>query len=294
VSPPNGEASAPGVTGAARVLGDGHVADAARALAEAESSRIPMRQLSLVHPDMTVADAYAIQRAFVDAKVADGRRVIGHKVGLTSRAMQQAVSIDEPDFGALLDDMVFVDGAEIPIGRFIRPRVEVELAFVLGEAVTGPGATAADILRVSEFVIPAMEILDARVQMSDPETGHGRTIVDTIADNAADAGVVLGGRPSRPLDIDIRWVAALLYRNGVIEESGVAAAVLNHPANSVAWLANKLAALGVALEPGQLIMAGSFTRPVHAYGGDIFHADFGPLGTVTCRFSSPDSDGAPS
>jgi 2-oxo-hept-3-ene-1,7-dioate hydratase len=265
------------------------VADAARALSEAERTRTPMGQLSLQHPEMTIEDAYAIQRVFVDAKLAEGRRLIGRKIGLTSRAMQQAMSIDEPDFGALLDDMVFQDGAEIPIDRFIRPRVEVELAFVLGESVSGPGCTSLDILRAVEFVVPALEILDARVQMTDPMTGHSRTIVDTIADNAADAGLVVGGRASRPLDLDIRWVAALLSRNGVIEESGVAAAVLNHPANSAAWLANKLAEYGVSLEAGQLIMTGSFTRAVHAYAGDVFQADYGPLGTVTCRFSTPGS-----
>jgi 2-oxo-hept-3-ene-1,7-dioate hydratase len=277
----------------ARALSEDAVALAARALSEAARTRTPMRQLSLQHPEMTVEDAYAIQRVFVEAKLSEGRRLVGRKIGLTSRAMQEAVSINEPDFGALLDDMIFEDGAEIPIDRFIRPRVEVELAFVLGESVTGPGCTSLDILRAVEFVVPALEILDARVQMNDPETGHGRTIVDTIADNAADAGVVLGGRPVRPLEVDIRWIAALLYRNGVIEESGVAAAVLNHPANSAAWLANKLASYGVPLEPGQLLMTGSFTRPVHAYAGDVFHADYGPLGTVTCRFTEPvDSQGA--
>jgi len=263
------------------------VDDAARRLADAERTGVPVRQLSQQYPEMTIEDAYAVQRALVDAKLAGGRRLVGRKVGLTSRAMQQAVSITEPDFGALLDDMVFTDGAEIPLERFIGPRVEVELAFVMGESITGPGCTSLDILRATEFVIPALEILDARVQMTDPDTGSGRTIVDTIADNAADAGVVLGGRPTPPLDLDIRWVAALLYRNGIIEESGVAAAVLNHPANSVAWLANKLATFGVSLEPGHLVMAGSFTRPVHASAGDVFHADFGPLGSVTCRFSVP-------
>ena len=286
----NPDSVRPGERG--RVLNEEMVAEAARALSEADRTRTPMRQLSLQYAEMTIEDAYAIQRVFVEARLGEGRRLVGRKIGLTSRAMQQAVSIDEPDFGALLDDMIFQDGAEIPIDRFIRPRVEVELAFVLGESVTGPGCTSLDVLRAVEFIVPALEILDARVQMTDQSTGHSRTIVDTIADNAADAGVVLGGRPVRPLDVDIRWIAALLYRNGVIEESGVAAAVLNHPANSAAWLANKLAGFGVPLEPGQLLMTGSFTRPVHAYAGDVFHADYGPLGTVTCRFSDPaGSDG---
>src|ERR1700742_2429802 len=186
---------------------------------------------------MTIEDAHTVQRALGGVKVADGREVKGRKIGLTSKVMQRAVSIDEPDYGALFDDMFIEDGGRIPLGRYIRPRVEVELAFVLGEQVSGPGVTLFDIMRATEFVTPALEILDARVQMVDPETGHQRTIVDTIADNAADAGVVMGGRTVRPFDVDLRWVAALFYRNGMIEESGVAAAVLNHPANGVVWLA---------------------------------------------------------
>ena len=273
-----------------RVLPQDAVEDAAARLLQAEKTHIPVRQLSLEYPDMTIEDAYAVQRVLVDAKIAAGRRLVGRKVGLTSRAMQQAVSISEPDFGALFDDMFFQDGAEIPVDRYIRPRLEVELAFVLGQAVGGPACTLFDILRATEFVTPALEILDARVQMVDPETGHPRTIVDTIADNAADAGVVMGGRPVRPFDVDLRWVAALFYRNGMIEESGVAAAVLNHPANGVVWLANRLAGYGISLDAGQVVMAGSFTRPVPAGAGDVFHADFGPLGSVTCRFSGSQND----
>lgn len=161
---------------------------------------------------------------------------------------------------------------------------------MLGDALKGPGCTKFDVLRATEYITPALEILDARVQMADPETGRTRTIVDTIADNAADAGVVLGGRVVRPMDVDLRWVSALLYRNGIVEESGVAAAVLNHPANGVAWLANKLASYGVSLEAGLVILSGSFTRPVHAYDGDAFHADFGPLGAITCRFVGGSAD----
>ena len=168
----------------------------------------------------------------------------------------------------------------------IDPRVEVELAFVLGEKLSGPGVTLFDVLRATEFVTPALEILDARVQMSDPETGHLRTIVDTIADNAADAGLVLGGRVFRPLDVDLRWVAALLLRNGTIEESGVAAAVLNHPGNGVAWLANRLAPHGVSLQRGEVILSGSFTKPGFAEPGDTFVADYGPQGTVSVTFDA--------
>lgn len=258
----------------------------AQQLREAERTRTPMRQISQVHPELTIEDAYAIQRAGVAIKQAEGRVVKGRKIGLTSRAMQQAVNITEPDYGVLYDDMFFADGSVVPLDRFVAPRVEVELAFILGEPLRGPDCTIYDVLRATEYVTPALEILDARIQMADPETGSSRTIVDTIADNAADAGIVTGGRVVRVDDVDLRWVSALLYRNGIIEESGVAAAVLNHPANGVAWLANRLSAHGVGLEAGQVILAGSFTRPVWVRDGDTFHADYGPLGSIAVQFAS--------
>ena len=244
------------------MLEDDAVADAARRLLAAERSRQPIRQLSLQYPDMTVEDAYRVQRALVAAKIAEGRTVRARKIGLTSRAMQQAVSITEPDHGVIFDDMFFDDGGVVPFGRFIRPRVEVELAFVLDQPLKGPGVTALDVLDATRWVTPALEILDARVQMSDPETGHLRTIVDTISDNAADAGIVTGGRAVRPDACDLRRVAAVLYVNEAIEETGVAAGVLGHPANGVAWLANKLAPLR-RVPAGR---AGDLVRVVHPAG----------------------------
>lgn len=261
------------------------VADLAGRLHEAERTRTPMRQLSLEHPEMTVDDAYAVQRAWVDRKVADGRRLIGHKVGLTSTVMQQSLGIDEPDHGALLDDMGFDDGADVPFDRFIRPRVEIELAFVLDRDLRGEGCTVDDALAATAYVTPAIEILDARVQMIDPETGHTRTIVDTISDNAADAGVVLGDLQVKPDEIDLRWVPGLLIQNGTIVESGVSAAVLDHPANAVAWLANRLGLLGVTLEAGQVVLAGSFIRAVPVAKGDVLRADYGSLGSIGCTFA---------
>jgi 2-oxo-hept-3-ene-1,7-dioate hydratase len=266
------------------VLDDDAVTDAAQRLLTAERSREPIRQLSLQYPDMTIEDAYRVQRALVMLKIAAGRTVKARKIGLTSRAMQQAVSISEPDYGVIFDDMFFDDGGIVPMDRFIRPRVEVELAFVLNQPLKGPGVTALDVLDATRWVTPALEILDARVQMSDPETGHLRTIVDTISDNAADAGIVTGGRAVRPDACDLRRVSALLYVNEAIEETGVAAGVLGHPANGVAWLANRLAPYDEALPAGQVILSGSFTRPVFVRSGDVIHADFGDLGAVTCRF----------
>lgn len=260
------------------------IAAAAAALDEAERSRTPIRMLSLQHSGLPIDDAYAVQRAWIARKLAAGRTIIGHKIGLTSKAMRNAVGIAEPDSGVLLDDMLYEDGARIPTARFIAPRVEVELAFILKERLTGPACTLFDVLRATEYVVPALEILDARVQRVDPQTSATRKVTDTISDNAANAAIVLGNRPFHPHDTDLRWVSALLFRNAEVEETGVAAGVLNNPANGIAWLTNRLAAQDVALEPGQIILAGSFTRPVDAATGDVFHADYGPFGSVGCRF----------
>ena len=253
-------------------------------LHESEKPRVQTRQFSLEHPDMGFEDAYAIQNAWVAMKLAEGRTLKGHKIGLTSKAMQRFSSINEPDYGALLDDMFFQDGGEIPTARFIDPRVEVELAFILKDRLSGPDCTLYDVLNATEYVVPAIEIIDARIERVDRETGRTRKVFDTISDNAANAAIVLGGRPFKPMDVDLRWVSAILYKNGVIEDSGVAAAVLNHPANGPAWLANKLHPHGVTLEPGEVILGGSFTAPVQASAGDTFHIDYGPVGSISVRF----------
>ena len=267
------------------VLDSTQVQDLAARLDAAERDRRQLRQFSADHPDITITDAYAIQQAWVEMKVARGARLKGHKIGLTSRAMQRSANITEPDSGSLLEDMFFPDGQDIPISRFIVPRVEVELAFVLKSRLEGPDCTLTDVLSATDYVIPALEIIDARLERVDPQTQQTRKVFDTIADNAANAGVVMGGRPIRPMDVDLRWVSAILYRNGVIEDSGVAAAVLNHPANGPAWLARKLHPLGMALEPGQVVLGGSFTSPIEARAGDTFHADYGPLGAISVRFT---------
>ncbi|EJL30775.1 2-oxo-hepta-3-ene-1,7-dioic acid hydratase [Caulobacter sp. AP07] len=257
----------------------------AQRLDTSERERAQIGQFSLEHPEMTLEDGYAVSRAWVKQKLASGRKVIGHKIGLTSRAMQRSSNVDEPDFGTLLDDMLFGDGTDIPIARFIEPRVEVELAFILKAPLKGPNCTLYDVLNATDYVTPAIEIIDARIERIDKASGKTRKVFDTISDNAANAGIVLGGRPVKPDAVDLRWVSALLYRNGVIEESGVAAAVLNHPANGPAWLANKLHPHGEWLEPGQIILGGSFTAPVFARPGDSFHVDYGPLGAISVRFT---------
>lgn len=256
----------------------------ARQLYDARKTRTQLRQFSSQYPQMTIDDGYAIQREWVSLEVADGRCVKGRKIGLTSRAMQLSSQISEPDFAPLMDDMFFEQGSELPTERFIAPRVEVELAFILGRPLKGPGVTLFDVLSATDYVTPAVEIIDSRIEQFDRETKAPRKVFDTISDFAANAGIVLGGRPVRPDAVDLRWVGAMLFKNGVVEETGLGAGVLNHPATGVAWLANKIAAHGEGLEAGQVILAGSFTRPTPAAAGDSFHVDYSQLGTVSFRF----------
>ncbi|RDL50400.1 2-hydroxyhexa-2,4-dienoate hydratase [Ensifer sp. M14] len=210
--------------------------------------------------------------------------MIGWKIGLTSKAMQYALNIDIPDSGVLFDDMMFEDGATIPADRFIQPRIEAEIAFVMKAPLAGPNVSVFDVLNATDYVTPALEILDTRILRVDPETKKTRTIVDTISDNAANAGIVIGGRAMRPQDVDMRWMGAIVSRNAEVEETGLGAGVLNHPARGIAWLANRLANYGDRIDAGQIVLAGSFIRPVEARHGDTIVADFGPQGTVSCFF----------
>lgn len=253
---------------------------AADALLRAEATRQPITQVSKTWPSMEIDDAYAVQQFWADAKVKAGARIVGHKIGLTSRAMQMASKMTEPDYGVLLDDMLYLDGARIPASRFHMPRLEVELAFVLGKTIGGKGShvTVYDVLDATDYVTPALEIIDYR-------TAVPRSICDTIADNAAAAAMVTGGRIVQPMDVDLRWIGATLSKNGVIEESGVSAAVMGHPALGIVWLANKLAVQGIALQAGHILLAGSFTRPTAVAAGDTVHADYGPLGAIGVSFS---------
>jgi 2-oxo-hept-3-ene-1,7-dioate hydratase len=267
------------------VLPQSVVTTLARRLYEARKSRTQLRHFSREYPQMSIEDGYAIQRAWVALELTDGHTIKGRKIGLTSRAMQQASQITEPDYAPLMDDMFFENGADIPLERFIVPRVEVELAFVLERELRGPNATLLDVLRATSYVTPALEIIDARIEQFDRDSKAPRKVFDTISDFAANAGVVLGGRPVRPDTIDLRWAGALLYKNAVIEETGLAAGVLSHPATGIAWLANKIAPYGEQLNAGDVVLSGSFTRPTTAARGDVLHADFGPLGSISFRFS---------
>ena len=253
-------------------------AQAVASLLESHRTKIQGERPSAMFPEIELEDSYAISSAVAEARVKEGRRIVGHKIGLTSKAMQAASQIDEPDFGYLFDDQLLHDGARVPFESFCKPRVEPELTFVLHSPLKGPGVQLIDVLRATEWVIPSIEIIDARV--TEP-----RKIFDTVADNGAGAGIVLGGRPVRPDAVDLRMVGAVFYRNSEIEETGLAAGVLGHPAMAIAWLANKLGPYGTELKPGDYMLSGSFTRPVHARKGDTLHADFGPLGSVAVQFT---------
>lgn len=259
------------------MLSEAERVQAVEQLLEAERTRTPVVQLSNTFPHIAIEDSYWIQSEVTRRKIEGGRKLIGHKIGLTSKAMQQSSQIDEPDYGHLLDDMMIPDGAKVRHADYCVPRVEPELAFVLGKPLKGPNVGLLDVLRATEYVVPAIEIIDARVQ-------NPRKIFDTVADNGAAAGIILGGRPVKPMELDLRWVGAIFYRNSEIEETGLAAGVLGNPALGIAWLANKVAPFGTVLEPGHIMLSGSFTRPVWADKGDTLHADFGPLGGVAVQF----------
>jgi 2-oxo-hept-3-ene-1,7-dioate hydratase len=258
-------------------------------LDEADRSATQVRQTTMIHPAMTLGDAYRVQAAWQDLRVDRGEVLVGHKIGLTSRAMQQAMRIDTPDSGFLTDAMVFAPDTELRTDAFTDPKVEVELAFVLGRDLTaepaGPDLTIDDVLDATEHVTPAVELLAARSHRIDPDTGRTRTVIDTVADNAADAGIICGGEPVGPRDVDLRRVGAVLSRNGIVEETGLAAGVLGHPALGIVWLARRYAEQGLSLRAGQTILAGSFTRPVDVRPGDQFAFDYGPLGRFTLGFT---------
>jgi len=260
-------------------------AQAAADLLNAETTGQQIGLLTKRHPEMGMDDAYAVQNAIYRAKLEAGQKVIGWKIGLTSKAMQYALNIDIPDSGILFDDMLFETGETVPAGRFIQPRIEAEIAFVMKASIGGGDVSRDDVIAATDYVTPSIEILDTRIQRADPETGQTRSVFDTISDNAANAGIVLG-RERHAVDAhDLRWVGAITSRNGEVEETGMGAGVLNDPVESVVWLARRMAQYGQSIEPGQVILSGSFIRPVECPSGTDIHADFGAFGSVDIRFA---------
>jgi 2-keto-4-pentenoate hydratase len=247
----------------------------AEALLGAYASRAPIPPLEDKYGALGIDGAYAVQMRQVETWLRSGRRVLGRKVGLTSAAMQRQLGVAQPDFGHLLADMFFPENAAIPAGRFLQPRAEPEVAFVLGRDLAGPGVTVADVIAATDYVLPALEIIDSRI--ADWRIG----IVDTIADNASSGGVVLGSCPARLADVDLRGGGCNLFRNGELAGSGAGGAVLGSPVNSLVWLANILGDRGERLHAGQVVLPGSITASIPFGPGDVVSATFAGLGTVT-------------
>ena len=258
---------------------------AAAALLRAEATRQQIGLLSLAYPGMTLDDAYAVQAALIAQKLAQGRRGIGWKIGLTSRAMQEQLKIDTPDSGVLLDDMLFEDGATVPKNHFIQPRVEAEIAFLMAQDLSGADVTREAVIAATAHVAPALEILDTRIQRADPATGRARIITDTVSDNAANAGIVLGSQRHAVGAHDLRWVGAVVKRDGVVEETGLGAGVLDDPATGIVWLVRRLALYGQGLKAGDIVLSGSFVRAIEAPPGSRFEANFGAFGRVSLGFA---------
>ncbi|MEM7097330.1 MAG: 2-oxo-hept-4-ene-1,7-dioate hydratase [Pseudomonadota bacterium] len=266
------------------MLDQNEIESAAKSLALAEQERKQMRPLTLIHQSMDMEDAYAIQKAWVDLQCAQGAKVTGYKIGLTSRAMQQAMNITTPDYGVLLDTMHFANGSIIHAADFLDPRIEAEFAFVLKKPLFGTEVSIDQVLDATDYVVPALELISARSTRTDPETGYTRNVFDTIADNAANAGYVPGDVRIDPVQTDLRWAGALLYLDGVIEETGLGAAVMDHPAHGISWVCKRFAAHNVGLEAGQFVLSGSFTRPVPVQPGTQIKADYGEFGEINLQF----------
>jgi 2-keto-4-pentenoate hydratase len=248
-------------------------------LTQAAADRHPIAPLTEAIPDLAIEDAYAIAQRIVERRVHAGARVVGRKIGLTSPAVQQQLGVSEPDFGALLDVMELPDGGTVDAGRFIAPRVELELAFELGDRLAGPGVTVADVRRATSAIQPAFELVDSRI------VDWRIRLSDTVADSASSAAFVLGGERRAPDELDTSALAVSLRRCGEVVETGVSSAVLGDPCAAVAWLANALTRLGTTLEPGNVVLSGACTRMVDAHPGDVFTGDFGPLGEIGLAFT---------
>lgn len=263
-------------------MDDRHVR-VANELHQAQRNRAPIDPVSQTYPWLTLDDAYAVQLNQVRAWTGDGRRVLGHKVGLTSVAMQRQLNVDQPDFGHLLDGMFHLDGLPIAFGQFISPRAEPEIAFVLNRTLAGPGVTVPEAISAVDYVLPAIEIIDSRIR--DWKIG----LLDTVADNASSGGVVLGSKPTRLDAVDLRLSGCVLTRRGAVVATGAGGAVLGSPVNALVWLANILGQRGVTLEAGHVVLPGAVTAAVPVSAGDVVRATFHGLGQVTARFSQEDS-----
>jgi 2-keto-4-pentenoate hydratase len=252
-------------------------AAAAAALYEARRTRRPIQPFTDADPALGIADGYAVQQHLVNMLLDDGEKIVGYKVGLTSRPMQKMVGVDSPDYGPVLASTVYASGAEVPLDKFIQPRIEAEIVFVLGGRLAGPGVSVADASRATSGVAAAMEIIDSRI------ADWRIKLADTVADLASNGAVVISSRLVPLAGLDTRLIGMVLTRGGELLDTGAGAAVLGDPLKVVAWLANTLGDHGIALEPGHLVMTGSMHAAVPMAAGDVFRAEFDRLGPVTVR-----------
>ena len=264
-------------------LSNDQVKSAANNLFHAEKEKRKIGLLSVLYKNIDLEDAYKIQDALVDKKIQSGLTIKGWKIGLTSKAMQDALKIDIPDSGILFDNMLFDSGDSIPSERFIETRIEAEIGFCASKTLEG-NINREEVLDATEYVFPLLEILDTRIERQDKKTGQLRTVYDTISDNAANAGVVIGSERHNPKKFDLRRVGAVVYRNGEVEETGLGAGVLDDPVSGIIWLVKRLSQYNQKINPGDIILSGSFIRPIEARKGDKFIADFGDFGLVNCKF----------
>lgn len=259
-------------------LNDELVRRTADELYRAEREKKTLSPLTERYPKIEPDEAYRIQLALIELKKVAGAKVVGKKIGLTSRAMQTMLNVDQPDYGHILDGMLVEDGAAFPVTELIQPKIEPEIAFILDQDLKGPGVTAIQVMAATRFVVPALEIIDSRIE------GWKIKLCDTIADNASSARVVLGETPKRVEQVDLRLIGMVLEKNGAVIQTGAGAAVLGHPANAVAWLANAVGKFGVTLKAGEVIMPGALTAASDVAQGDVVRASFDGLGAVSVRF----------
>jgi 2-keto-4-pentenoate hydratase len=249
-----------------------------RDLYSAERDRRTLRPITETYPEIDIDTAYKIQLGLIQLKDADGEKIVGKKIGLTSKAMQKMLNVDQPDYGHIFDKMVLQDGVVFRVAELIQPKIEPEIAFILDREIKGPGVTPMQVLAATRFVVPALEIIDSRIE------GWKIKLCDTIADNASSARVVLGSSPKRVDERDLKLVGMILEKNGDIVQTGAGGAVLGHPAVAVAWLANAVGRFGVSLNAGDIIMPGALCGAVDVGAGDLLQASFDGLGTVSVRF----------
>jgi 2-keto-4-pentenoate hydratase len=261
----------------------GIVDNCAAALAKAERSRQPIQPLTELFPQLSLIDAYGIQRANIARRTQTGERIVGHKIGLTARTMQELFGVDEPDYGHLLDTMMHDASLALDLSELIDPQIEVEPAFVLARPLAGPGLTGADVLSATAYISTCFEVIDSRI------ADWRIRVQDTVADNGSSARVVMGSRKVKPDALALDTLETVLELDGEIVERGNTSAILGHPANGVAWLANKLAEFGVTLEAGDVILPGTCTRCRRIAGHRVVRGNIAGLGDVSLQLQNAPS-----